>query len=234
MPKSLARAVIDAIIPRGLIWSPDEDANYDNFLEAVSDEVNRTKAFLSKQALVRDAMQTEILEDLEKEYGIVTDTTLTEDQRRVKLAAVMYSGSGTGTVEDLQAHLDAGAFGLTVYQNDPPANPDDLITRQYNAYCGHEDSLCGHESAVCGEFSDFLVVNGDIDSLGGLVHYKTPPEEYWHLVFFIGGAVTRDVDDTILTIAPVSIPLTKRLELIRIIVRHKPIESWAALAVEYT
>jgi hypothetical protein len=63
--------------------------------------------------------------------------------------------------------------------------------------------------------------------------YKSPPEPYWSLVFFVGGAVTRNPDGRIATVATVNIPQSRKQELHRLVLRIKPEGTWAAMMVRY-
>jgi len=64
--------------------------------------------------------------------------------------------------------------------------------------------------------------------------YATPAEAYWSLIFYVGGNVTRDADtDAIVDVAPVYIPSHRRQELNRLILRFKPLGTWAAMCVQY-
>jgi hypothetical protein len=59
------------------------------------------------------------------------------------------------------------------------------------------------------------------------------PEEYWPFVFFCGGTVTRNEDGSIASVATVNVPISRRQELHRIILRQKPLHSWAGMLVNY-
>jgi hypothetical protein len=88
------------------------------------------RKFLWNIGFIRDPYKTPILSDLEKEYGIFTDTNLAEQERREKLAAVKYARAGGGTIDDMQTALDR-AFpdaGFVVYDNDPAQDPGAVIS----------------------------------------------------------------------------------------------------------
>jgi hypothetical protein len=63
--------------------------------------------------------------------------------------------------------------------------------------------------------------------------YKTPPPEYWGLIFFVGGSVARNPDGRIASVANVDVPAGRRQELHRLILRVKPLGVWAAMIVRY-
>ena len=64
--------------------------------------------------------------------------------------------------------------------------------------------------------------------------YTSPiPPEFWPYVFFVGGAVTRNEDGSIASVATITVPLERRQELHKHILRLKPLHSWAAMCVTY-
>jgi hypothetical protein len=64
--------------------------------------------------------------------------------------------------------------------------------------------------------------------------YTAPiPQPWWSFVFFIGGTVTRNEDGSVASVATVIIPIGRRQELHRIILRMKPLHAWAAMSVVY-
>jgi len=76
--------------------------------------------------------------------------------------------------------------------------------------------------------------NGDMRTTDEmLLNYKTPPEPYWPLIFFVGGMVTRNPNGRIANIASVTVPAERRQELHRMILRIKPVGIWAAMMVRY-
>jgi len=94
-------------------------------ISGMADSWESLRQVLYTVGSVRDPYKTPILSDLEKEYGVFPDDGLTDQERREKLAAVKYARAGTGTIDDMQIALSR-AFpdsGLTVYTNDPAADP---------------------------------------------------------------------------------------------------------------
>jgi hypothetical protein len=64
--------------------------------------------------------------------------------------------------------------------------------------------------------------------------YTAPiPRTCWPFVFFIGGTVTRNDDGSVASVATVIIPENRRQELHRIILRVKPLHSWAGCCIVY-
>jgi hypothetical protein len=78
----------------------------------------------------------------------------------------------------------------------------------------------------------YYLLNGDSrDFFSSTV---LPPNDRWGLVFFIGGQPLRDGKGRIARIPFIPVPLSRRPTLHRIIMRVKPVHSWAAMFVKYT
>jgi hypothetical protein len=49
----------------------------------------------------------------------------------------------------------------------------------------------------------------------------------------VGGAATRDGGGVLTAIAPAEVPMSRKDELIKLIVKYKPMFTWATLTVDY-
>ena len=213
----LTRAMIDDLSPDGPIWEPEEQADFDLLLEGMADNYEVIRAFLSTLSDIRNPNKTIILSDLEREYGVPTNTLISKATRRTRLAELVFNTNGNGTEDDLQTALRNVGFDVYVYQNDPPVDPAIFLEQAFrmvaaggNAYAGRADAFAGH---IGGE----LLVNGDIfstdriftsvagtmfagdgstageyeDLLIEKIEYTIPTDPAdWPFVFFVGGAET--------------------------------------------
>jgi hypothetical protein len=59
------------------------------------------------------------------------------------------------------------------------------------------------------------------------------PQAYWPFAFFVGGTVTRNEDGSVASIATVTVPIGRRQELHRLILRVKPLHSWCGCLIVY-
>jgi hypothetical protein len=136
---------------------------FDLTLDAIGQiQEETTYSFLKDLAYIRDPYRTPYLSDLEKEYGIPTDSSLTEQERREQLAAIKYAKRGSGSWDDLEDILVTAGFNVQVRTNDPAVNPK-LPT------------LVANELIVNGTESDYW-----INYLAGLSDY-----ERWNFLFWI-------------------------------------------------
>lgn len=96
----------------------------------------------------------------------------------------------------------------------------------YTVLCGEADAQCGEDFAFAGQYDSINLL---------LIEYEVPTVAgYWPLIFFVGGAATRDpVTDEITDIEIAPVPIERRLEFRRIILKLKPMFSWAGLIVVY-
>lgn len=121
----------------------------------------------------------------------------------------------------------------------------------YKAVCGGEYAYCGEPDFICGELYEVTK---------NLYQYQLPTDPtWWPAVFFVGGeaeyapdigsllycgdsnaycgeptAMCQDFQGGLLSVRYVDIPLERRAELRRIILKFKPVCSWGVLLVSWT
>jgi hypothetical protein len=156
------KAVFEALLPPGSLWKPAPGAGFDQFLTALGENANQIYERLYDLGNLRNPRRTPILSDLEKEYGILPDTRLTDETRIQKLAAVKYAKPGTASDTDLQTILRNAGFDVYVRRNHPPIDPDDYLSAEYLLEAGEVDAFAGEPNAIAGLGGGELVVNGPI------------------------------------------------------------------------
>lgn len=190
--------VIRALLPPGAIWVPANGQDFDLLIDAMGENCKREVYDIFKTlASIRDPKLTPILSDLEKEYGILTDLRLTDDERRQALFNLAYAKPGNGSDTDLQAALhDAGFTNAYVYQNSPAVDPDNYLSGAVEmvaggdiAYAGYTDSAGKAAVANYGAANGILIVNTGI-SEEGIYPIPSGPDR-WNYVWFIGGLATK-------------------------------------------
>jgi len=230
---------------------------FDKFLNGMAANGQYVKDFLSPLADLRNPMLTPMLAELEYDHGIPTNDALTEEERRIQLNTFL-NVQNDGSPRALATALRLAGFDVYVYQNSSFGAPPVLyLTEQYQAYCGGADSYCGGEDAYCGVTGGILLVNGDLfkntrhytatcgdvscgeeNAFCGaydlaapeLIIYPTPIDPTsWPFTFFVGGLATGGLGQ----IPSVSIPAHRRGHFEQIILRYKPMHTWAVLIVSY-
>jgi len=187
------KTVIESLLPRGSAWVAKSGGSFDGLIEGLADSYQNLRDGIDQIARIRDPEQTPILSDLEHEYGVVPDSSLTATERRDVLKGVVYAKPGMGYDHLTNELHKAGFTDLFAYENDPLINPDFYTDGTWSAWCGGEDSFCGGEEAYCGYASGgsgYILINNNSDDSS-----KVVPEDdsTWHLVFFVGG-VKSDAD----------------------------------------
>ena len=239
MPYSISRSVFNALLPKGPIWEILPDGDLDKLFDGISENTEYIRVYLEQLADIRNPLKTPVLEDLEKEFGILPGAMgIDEATRRARLWAEKYRASSNGSLTMLRDALTASGFDLNVYANDPAVDPAGIMYSSYASICGDDEAIFGDDYAVLGGFAGELIVNGIIS-----IHVTGVPEEveytipsatyYWPLIFFIGGDAAYNVDDEIIDIAFASVQAERRQELRRLIVKYKPLHSWCGLNVNY-
>lgn len=101
-----------------------------------------------------------------------------------------------------------------------------LQSPNYTILCDEALAQCGEPDALAGQYDSISLIP---------IEYEIPVDSgYWPLIFFVGGEATRDpITGALTDIEIASIPIERRLEFRRIILRYKPMCSWAGLVVVY-
>jgi hypothetical protein len=264
MSLKIGKEVLTSLLPPGDFWKQKEGGQLDQLYDATGDMIDESIAQARSNADIRDPLKTPILDDLEREYGILPNPTLTEQQRRIQLNAKKHQGAGSGTADDLQRALDASGFDLLVHKNDPAVDPAIFLIENFQMVAGGDNAYAGRPDAYAGLLGGYLLVNGQVFDqfpaytmqAGGDFAYagngnaiagrfdglKKIPVEYdiptdpseWGFVFFVGGAATRDGSGFLTNIEQGFVPVSRQAELEKIILSIKPLYSWAGMIITYT
>ncbi len=261
MSDNISRATIDVILPKGSAWIPAIGKGLDLFLEGNAENKEIVIDALNDLSTIQIAELTQYVADMEKELGILFDASLSDATRRNRIKNAKTDNQGYGADWDMQAKLRLAGFDtIFVYQNSPTVDINLYLGNTANVSCGHTDATCGNPGATCSSTGGRLVVNGNIFFNQQTVFYDIPTVQYWDNVFFVGGEATfglvgrADVNcgnpsstcgnpaatcgseierSEIIDIAEAEIDSGRRDELIRLIVKYKPIHAWGALRVNF-
>lgn len=257
---TFSRSVIDSILPHGSVWRVAPDEDWDKLYKGIADNWEATREFLSALDCIRDPSCTTFLADLEQEFGVFSNPTLTEQQRRDQLHPLVYSRSSNGSIDAMQSALDAAGYNVQVHENSPAVDPAIFLDQDFQMVADGAAAFAGNQDAFAGRVGGELLVNGDLfktariyESVAGtmyadtgfageytdlertLVEYPIPADEDdWPLVFFVGGDATRDGSGALTDIESASVPTELKSEFKRLILRLKPMHSWAGLIITYS
>ena len=258
---SLSRTLINALLPKGSIWSAKVGGFFDALLEGIADAFEMVRLRLAELADVRNAKKTTLLDELERDYGVTFNPALTESERRAALDARINSTDDSGSRGELERALQRAGFPLFVYSNSPAVDPS-KFNINYLMVAGGENAYAGVSTAIAGAFAADIVVNGDIvvsrpvysmvaggenayagvsTAQAGITGLLEQVYEYflpnnsvdWPFLFFIGGSAEFAQDGSLVSIERVNIDDDRRLELREIVLKYKPTFTWGALLVDY-
>lgn len=204
-------SLFDAIVslwPRGAAGNIEPDGDLYKTFQAMADNHETVRLFLEKLAYIREPKLTPYLSDLEKEYGLLTNSSLTEQERRDYLHGIVYATPSPGTHEYLEYQLQNAGFNVQVHVNSPAVDPG----RFYGGAGGE------------------MVTNN-------ILYERTIQEarddrNVWSFVFVIGGDAIRDeVTDELLAVAPIIIPDNLRVLFRELVLKYKPLHSWGIAVI---
>jgi hypothetical protein len=155
-----------AKMPPGALHAIAPGLDEDRLYDGIAEDYGTVKDFLNSLKDFRNPYKTTFLDSLEKEYGILKDPNLSEDQRRANLASLVYATRDNGSLDGLQDQLHAAGFtDLFVYDNSPAVDPDIFVGQVSEFMCADPPTaLCADPPiALCSLYSGGeYVVNGDI------------------------------------------------------------------------
>lgn len=257
------RDLLNSLQPPGIVWTPNSGSDSDKLTEGKAENIDPVLEYLSGLSKIRDPLQTQILEELEREYGISKNDSLTIDQRRAFLNSYIYGSAGNGTADDLQRRFADAGFDLLVHTNDPATDPLVILSQQFQMVAGGQNAYAGREDAFARRVGGELIVNGDKFTerplytvvaggqnayagrsdffAGAFDELQTLPIEYpvpsnpndWPFIFFLGGPATRDIDGKITSIDQIIEPKELRQEFLKILLRYKPLHTWCVSVVNF-
>jgi hypothetical protein len=153
------KSVLIALLPNGHIWNPKPGGDFDLMLDAEAENIQLIHDRLAAAADVRNPRKTTMLSDLEKEYRTVPESVLTEAERRVALANIIYQPISTGGADFLQARLQENGFNLVVQHNSPAIDPRILADIDYQMVADGGAAFAGNAAAFAGVSGGEIIVN---------------------------------------------------------------------------
>jgi len=251
--KGLLKESLLAHLPTGaisqLVPDGDEDKLYDGLAEAIVDGYVQ----MENLAWVREPDKTAHLDLLEKEYGFLPNEQLTEAERRARIKALKYAKRGSGTAEALEEALHLAGFTSLVVREGRQSQDPDGVVPTYGEYVvnGFEhltiigyDVGCQDKKIVLPEpLPKYQIgckaIGGSPVSYGCLkldqvfIYIPWDPSTNWNLVFFVADDIVLDGSGYVTSMSEAHISRYYRQIIREIILRLKPVHTWAYLAVEW-
>ena len=261
MSDPLMKKALDAVWPRGSAWTQKIGGGMEGLLLGVTDSLELVRVKLATLAVIRDPELTEQLDELEIDFGITPDPTLTDAVRRSRLFARINAEQTAGTRDRMERELQAAGFDLLVHANSPAVNPLQFAS-SFLTVAGGAEAFAGEPTAVAEVFLADILVNGAFirtvavwrtvagggdafaGELGAIAEqtgsidlafeYSIPTDpDDWPLIFFVGGPAIRDGSGALISIEVAQVPALRQAELEQTVLRLKPLHSWAVMMIEY-
>ena len=196
MPSDLSELIV-SLLPRGAAWTIDPGGDWQKFIDGGGLNWGVIKDFCSSLANIRDPQTTTLLEDLEREYGVITNDALTTATRRDRLEALVYARERQGSLDGLQDQITNAGFSCIVVANDPAVDPATFVTDAdllvngdivldqglvYSAVANGPFSFAGNVGMGAGAYTGVALTLKDyhIPDLAGR----------WNYIFYIAGGAS--------------------------------------------
>jgi uncharacterized protein YmfQ (DUF2313 family) len=210
---TIARRIIDSALPEGPIWEVQPGGQLDAVLDALATNFEDTRTKAAAVESVRDPEKTTSLSDLEIDFGVLPDTSISAAARRTYLAAIKGERGTTCSWEFLENKLRAMGYDVRVYPNDPPLDPEDVIPiagynsewivngdviwsqqKDYDTTCEDESLLTGfHMTCECDTMTTGFDVTCDSYHAMERDRYEYPypiTPARWPFIFWIAKSMT--------------------------------------------
>lgn len=235
------KTLIEELWPEDVFGGVDPSGDLSKLFEGLAEDYQDIYDVIDGLAHIRDPRLTDILSDLEREYGIVPDTSLTDAVRRQMLAHKMYRRPTTASWEHLQnALIDAGFTNLLVTPNQPVVDPADvssgagellingaLYTSQTPAYymaAGSDIAFAGHSRGFAGYYLSF-----DKTAKVYVIPTEIKAHWTWRYVFWVGGAASGWPSSPAVALA--NVDSQRETQLKNLILEYKPAFTWCVLRI---
>ena len=250
--KDLIKASLLSKLPEGALRQLEFEGDEDRLWDGIAEAIEPAYELMLSLGEVREPDTVEDLAALEREYGFLYDENLTEAQRRGRIKALKYAKAGSGTGEALEGALQLAGFDLVVAEGRYLQNPEGMVPTESREYVVNGFEYLNDAGYAIGcqetegppiayEYGCEETVGGPIATYAhgceGLTLVQIPvtytPTDNWHLVFFVAGEITLDGAGNVLSMTPASIARSQRQTIREIILRLKPLHTWAYLAVDW-
>lgn len=229
--------IVAARFPKGWAWSLDPLGQLSQVLIAREESI--LSPIIDRAGdcgTVRNPFFCQDVNALADEFGAEPFTTGDIERFRSYLSTIVYTPNRTGSDTDIQnVLLESGYIGATVITNHHLQDFRPLVQTTPACWCGNPQSVCGNDTAFAGLNGYRVLANGDItDEFGNRPGYDLGDDpEYWGYVFIVCGGVTLDGNGLITGITTLEVSKDFEQQFKRLILRTKPIHSWAILFTEY-
>lgn len=223
---------IKALLPSGQAWNITTEKNLRKLFEAIAVLPDSIRTEIENVYLDYFPETTRSPEKWEEVF-LVIFTQEELSQRRTILATLWAMNSGGQSLFFIQKMLQGIVSEIKVFENIPTSNPrrSNVV---YVSICNYKKMICGGSHAVCGyrqgdeDFTPTILRN-DTSS-----PYSIPNDErYWEFCFYVCKSVIRNSRNEILYVEKLQIDSVYKNYIEYLILRVKPVQTVAVLAIEW-
>lgn len=223
---------IKSLLPSSQTWNLSQEKNMRKLFEAMAVLPEDLRQEIEGVYLDYFPETTRSPERWEKVFQVVF-TQAELELRRAALAGLWQMNNGGGAAIFLRQVLQEVWPSLQLVENIPVGNPRGPSAVNYMV-CGNETACCGNRKAVCGyrigdgDFETTIIRNDTASS------YTIPNDPaWWGYCFYLCESVVRDSRGVIIYVKRIEIPAIYKNYIEYFILRMKPVQSVAVLAIKW-
>ncbi len=159
--RTVMRRAFDALLPKGSVWEVAPEGEQDKYYDSLAEDLEIGREKVAAIAATRDPAKTDILSDLEIDFGIIPNDDITDANRREYLGEVKGDQGYIPSWKRLENTLRGAGYAVRVYPNDPKVDPASILQTIPLATVGDDESTIGNPDCRIGYYGGELLVNGD-------------------------------------------------------------------------
>lgn len=223
---------IKALLPSSRVWDITQQKNMRKLFAAIAVLPEDLRKEAEGVYLDLFPETTRSPEKWEQVFQVIF-TSAELELRRSVLAGLWQMNNNGGAAIYLRKVLQEVWPEIQLVENVPVGNPRGPSAVNFMV-CGNETACCGNRKAVCG----YRIGDGDFettvlrnDTAGS---YTIPNKAaWWSYCFYICKSVTRDSRGIIIYVERIEIPAVYKNYIEYFILRMKPVQSVAVLAIKW-
>lgn len=225
-------SAIKAILPSSIAWDLTQQKNMRRLFEAIAILPDDLRQEVEGVYLDYFPETTRSPEKWEQVFQVIFTQSELELRRSVLTGLWQMNNSG-GAAIFLQKVLQEVWPSLQLIENVPVGNPRGPSAVNFMV-CGNETAVCGNRKAVCG----YRIGDGDFETTvlrnDTASSYSIPNEPaWWGYCFYLCEEAVRDSTGKIIYVKRIEIPAVYKNYIEYFILRMKPVQSVAVLAIKW-
>ena len=225
-------SAIKALLPSSIAWDLTQQKNMRRLFEAIAILPDDLRQEVEGVYLDYFPETTRSPEKWEQVFQVIFTQSELELRRSVLTGLWQMNNSG-GAAIFLQKVLQEVWPSLQLIENVPVGNPRGPSAVNFMV-CGNETAVCGNRKAVCG----YRIGDGDFETTvlrnDTASSYSIPNEPaWWGYCFYLCEEAVRDSTGKIIYVKRIEIPAVYKNYIEYFILRMKPVQSVAVLAIKW-